>query len=83
MNVGDLRSRLSAFDDDIEVYLAPEIVATRIGENIQSKVPHPIHQFPVIELHVVGDIDAVNHSTGKLRVVLVFDGGNAAKLASG
>jgi hypothetical protein len=73
MNVRTLRSRLAAFDDDMEVHIAPSISAERIGEGRNVRVPHPLRQRPLADLSVVGDIDTHDYSVGTRRVVLVFD----------
>jgi hypothetical protein len=64
---------LAAFDDETEIYIAPSLVATRVGEASTQKVPHPLRQFEVEDLCVVGDVELSDFSTGKRRVVIVYD----------
>lgn len=74
MNVKALRDQLSAFDDDTEVFLAPLMTATRVGDvKPKMKVPHPLRRFGIVKLSVVGDIKPGNTSAGKRFVVLSFD----------
>lgn len=73
MKVKILRGRLSAFDDETEICIAPSLVATRVGEASTKKVPHPLRQFKVEDLCVVGDVETSDFSIGERRVVLVYD----------
>jgi hypothetical protein len=73
MKVKVLRGRLAAFDDETEIYIAPSLVATRVGESSTKKVPHPLRQFKVEDLCVVGDVELRDFSAGERRAVLVYD----------
>ena len=72
MKVRELREKLVAFDDDTEVYVAPEIPAYRISEGRDIGVPHPLLHHRVRKLHVVGDIQGKLARAGAHYVVLGF-----------
>ena len=73
MNVKELRGRLAAFDDDTEVHVGPSIIVPVVGEEREMKAVHPLKQFKVVDLHLVGDVDAESQTTAFRRVVLAFE----------
>jgi hypothetical protein len=72
MNVKTLRERLAAFDDGTEICISPLMSATRIGEEREMLVPHPLRHYPIVSLSVVGDIPAGRKSADRRRAVLTF-----------
>ena len=70
MNVRELRASLAAFDDDVEVFAAPEIRMKLAGKGVEIDIPHPLEQHKVKKLHVVGNVDRGTGKVGKRCVVL-------------
>lgn len=73
MNIKELRSLLVAFDDDVELYAAPEIRMEMAGKDVEINVPHPLEQHELTKLHVVGVVDQQTGDVTERRVVLAFD----------
>ena len=73
MNVKELRNRLAAFDDEFEIYAAPLMLALRVGEDRDTKVPHPMKRSAVRDLYVVSDVDDKTSTIGERYIVLGFE----------
>lgn len=72
MNVGELRKRLAAFDDDVEVLAAPKIRMKLAGEGREIDVPHPQFQREIASLHVVGNLEQGRVEVSERYVVLAY-----------
>jgi hypothetical protein len=73
MNVKELRERLAVFDDDTQVFVAPQLNVEMIDRGgIDVDMPHPTKHYEIKRLHVVGDVEAKTGKVGKRYVVLAF-----------
>ena len=74
MNVGELRKRLTAFDDSVEVVAAPRIRMQLVNEGErQIEVPHPTIQQEIANLHVAGKVDAETQQVTERYLVLAYE----------
>ena len=73
MKVKDLRSQLAAFDDDVEVLAAPQIRMEFAGRGLELNVPHPLEQFTISKLHIVGHVEQGTGDVTERCVVLAFE----------
>jgi hypothetical protein len=73
LNVRQLRAILAAFDDDMEVSVAPQLGVHFVGRDAGVNCPHPLQQYEIKDSHVVGVVDQETLRVVERRVVLAFE----------